>query len=204
MKRLALGLFLVVAASLWAVLPVSDAFTDTNGVTLETHNAGWTVVVGGFDIYTNSLRQTADGRGLARWTGETFSDNQYVECVLAVASASSQIGIAARIATNGDVTAYVAQWNDTNIHLAKLVTGTWTQLAIATVPAVGSIVRLEPNGTTIRVLDDAVEIMSVTDSAISSGVAGVAGWYNWGSRLDSWAAGNISAGGARRRVVIAQ
>lgn len=59
--------------------------------------------------------------------------------------------------------------------LYKKVGGTWSALGTAVTIAVGSVVKLSVNGTAIKVHDDGVEVISVTDSALSAaGKAGLA------------------------------
>ena len=195
---------LLSCALLWAVLPVSDAFTDANGTALATHNASWTIVTGAFEINTNGVQHTFAGRGLARWTGETFFNNQWVEGPAGTVGSDGLIGLALRIPTNGDVSGYYVHWSTGGTFLAKLITGTSTPLADTTAPVEGAVMRLETEGTTIRVLKNAVEILSVTDTSLTSGVAGIAAWYGPNTRLSHWEAGDITAGGGRRRVVLVQ
>lgn len=61
-----------------------------------------------------------------------------------------------------------------NAQLYKKVSGTWSTLGSAVTIADGSVVKLSVNGTAIKVYDDGAEVISVTDSAISSaGKAGI-------------------------------
>jgi hypothetical protein len=59
------------------------------------------------------------------------------------------------------------------VQLYKKVSGTWTALGSAITVAINSVVKLSVNGTAIKVYDDGVEVISVTDSDISA--AGKAG-----------------------------
>ena len=59
------------------------------------------------------------------------------------------------------------------VQLYKKVAGTWSTLGSAVTIATGSVVKLSVNGSAIKVYDDGVEVISVTDSSISA--AGKAG-----------------------------
>lgn len=62
-----------------------------------------------------------------------------------------------------------------NAQLYKKVSGTWSTLGSVVTIADGSVVLLSVNGSAIKVYDDAVEVISVTDTDISAaGKAGLA------------------------------
>jgi hypothetical protein len=62
-----------------------------------------------------------------------------------------------------------------NAQLYKKVSGTWSTLGSTVTIADGSVVKLSANGTAIKVYDDGVEVISVTDSGVAgTGKAGVA------------------------------
>jgi hypothetical protein len=62
-----------------------------------------------------------------------------------------------------------------NAQLYKKVAGTWSTLGSAVTIADGSVVKLSVNGTAIKVYDDGVEVVGVTDSDLAAaGKAGMA------------------------------
>lgn len=62
-----------------------------------------------------------------------------------------------------------------NAQLYKKVAGTWSTLGSVVTIADGSVVKLSANGSSIKVYDDGVEVISVTDGSISAaGKAGMA------------------------------
>lgn len=116
-------------------------------------------------------------------------------------------GPAVRIDSAGDetnATMYLAMCDAAggNIHLYKFVGVSFeeslgTQIGTAAYSWVGGEdVRIEANGTTIKVLIDGVEKISVTDSAISSGYFGcgaplkASGFSDFGD-WDDWSGGDL-------------
>lgn len=62
-----------------------------------------------------------------------------------------------------------------NAQLYKKVSGSWSTLGSVVTIADGSVVKLSVNGSAIKVYDDGAEVVSVTDSGISTaGKAGLA------------------------------
>jgi hypothetical protein len=180
-------------------LPATETFTDTNGTALATHNASWTVNSGSFVVQDNGCCPTGSGvENLARWNADTFNNDQYSQCVAAIlATGGVQAGVAVRVSTSGAETAYGCYWDNTTAYIFKNVAGTWEQLgATVTPPTAGQLVRLEVSGTTLTLKYDGSTQTTRTDSAISSGAAGLAGYSSGGSGyLDDWEGGNLSAGG---------
>jgi hypothetical protein len=100
-----------------------------------------------------------------------------------------------------------------NAQLYKKVSGTWSTLGSAVTIADGSVVKLSVNGTAIKVYDDGVEVIGVTDSDISA--AGKAGIGHGGgaelvastddtrstNMLDSFGVTDLGSGGQTVAVV---
>lgn len=176
----------------------TDAFTNSDGTALATHNASWTVSVGGFSVNTNSLYATGAAACLAFWNAASFNDDQYSQVVLvAVGGSNRYLGCAVRCDTGSADTAYTAQYRSGAAgFLSKRVAGTPTTLSSTlNTPNVNDVLRLEAEGTTITALVNAAQDEQVTDSAIASGAAGIYG-QNTSTlhRLDDWDGGNLGAG----------
>jgi hypothetical protein len=179
-------------------LPASDAFTNANGTALTTHDASWTLQTdAGFRIQSNGVsphNTVGSLEGGAYWNADTPDDNQYAEVVF-TAGGIGYIGPAVRMATGAD-SRYGAYTNGTDSFLFKIVAGTFTQLG-ATGPAFsnGDTLRIEANGTTIRLLKNGAESISVTDSSLASGRIGITGYSSdTNTQATSWTGGNLSAG----------
>jgi len=180
-------------------LPATDAFTDTNGVTLPTHNANWVMNNGAFQIQSNTLQTNSAGAEIAgHWTGDTFADNQYAKLTLASASAAGVIGPAVRCAAGATATYYGVYSGTVGgaglTQFFKNVAGTWTQFGSNIFgAAVNDIYMIDANGTTLTAYKNGSSIATTTDSAITSGSAGVTGFDSNTTRGDDWEAGNLAA-----------
>lgn len=176
-------------------LPATDTFTGSNGTQLSTYSASWTTVKADFDIQSNQLApDVAATEGGAGWNADTFNNDQYAQATL-VASPSADIGVAVRVNVATPNDDYYGFYADvTNAFLFKVINGTWTQIGTnITRPANGSVLRLEAQGTTLTCYDDGASVRAATDSALTSGAAGVAGFGDDASTLlDTWEGGNLA------------
>jgi hypothetical protein len=94
------------------------------------------------------------------------------------------------------ITAYSAWVNQSNVvELYKWVAGAMTLLGSSTGFSDGETLRLEVVGTSITVKRAGSVVISVTDSAIASGSAGLLGSGAVGECLDNWEGGSLAAGG---------
>ena len=190
-------------------LPASDAFTDTDGVQLTTHNTSFTLQTGDFDIQSNALSPDSGNstKVLARWNADTFDNDQYAALTLIARldCSYSGIGPAVRV-SSGAVTSYQYYVDRGSGYLSKFVAGTETSLSESSyslsVPALNAVLRIEASGTTITALIDGATTGAPTpqtDNAIASGSGGIGGWTyatisRTNMRMDNWAAGNLGGG----------
>ena len=207
-----LAVLLLAAIVAWCALPAADAFTDSEGTTLPNHNANWVANTGTMAIYSNAadaLRDFAYVRAFAHWEGDVFDNDQYAQATMTSCySYDNTTGVAVRMDATAE-TGYYA-WCRTNntCRIFKTVKGSQIQVGTTytgTVPN-GTLMRLEVEGTTLRLLIGGSTVISTTDSAIASGYAGVHGrCYEAGSpsSIDDWQAGNLSAAARSRIIVIA-
>lgn len=152
----------------------SDNFDRANGPL----GANWTGDEGVIEIVSNQADaiSTAGVYCRARYTGTPMdSANHYSQALVRRQSAgiTNKGGVSARQAGSAN-TCYVFFWNDESVDfgvgIKSLVAGTETDLAYATgVYTIDKTLRLEVNGTTIRGLLDAVQVISVTNSAVAAG-----------------------------------
>jgi len=182
-------------------LPITDAFTDTNGTTLPAHNANWVQNNGAFQIQSNKVQSNSGGaETCAHWVGDTFDNNQYAFItILANSTGDNGIGPSCRCAA-GAVATYYGLYASTQgggwLQLFKNITGTWTQFGSNDFGiAGGEGLRLEVNGTTLHPTRNgaAPSFGDFVDSAIPSGWGGVTG-YSGGTAADgdNWEAGNLT------------
>ncbi len=180
-------------------LPATETFTATNNASLPAAIANWTQVTGAgnLGVNTNAFYPSGTTEEACYWNADTPSDNQYAQCALTNRGGGNQahVGPAARCSTSAN--SYYGVYSDADCQFFKQVAGTWTQFGgNLTNPAINSVLRIEANGTTIRVLDDGVQIGSTTDSAIASGRLGLCGYSTAATttcRGDTWEGGNLGA-----------
>lgn len=168
---------------------LNDTFTDTDGTGLASHTgetgATWTLysvvnASGSAVIQSNRLRGNAAGSQGSFFyaSGTSINADYYVEATLDIQTLlsgtySGVIGRAIPASSNFYWAIYnvgTAAWE-----LWKTVSGTATKLGdFAATPSGSAVLRLDMVGTTIRVLVDGTQRISVTDSSLSTaGRAGV-------------------------------
>lgn len=194
-------------------LPVTDSFTNTDGVALETHGNWSGQGTGGgansWEITSNTATpdSTQDG---AFWENvETWPDDQYAEADIgAMNTSSGNIGVAVRCAQSTDKTSYyfaVRNFGSTKRILGKHVSDAHTTLdSDGGVPSVGQTLRIEVSGTSLTALVNGSSVLSATDSAITSGAGGIFSnnQSGTGKSLDNWEAGSLAAAAANPKGVI--
>jgi hypothetical protein len=184
-------------------LPATDSFTRGDSSDLGTN---WDVIFGdGCQIVSNACEcNTGSGSGFDGaeiWNADSFDNDQYAEGTLTVAPTNGGIGVAVRGVGGANYT-YYGYYSDANDkYLFKVLESDepdFTTLGSHTNQwSVNDDVRLEAEGTTITPILNAStdsDIGAKTDSAISSGSAGVSGYNdNTSGRIDDWEGGNISS-----------
>lgn len=178
-------------------LPATDNFNRTDGGL----GSNWTAAYGALAILSNQVRpnNVGDEAGLY-WNADTFAADQYSQATYAVAGANDAIGVAVRMSGSGaTANYYMAYCDGATLYLGKVINGVWSQIgATDSGWAAGDLIRLEVEGTTLRVKRGSTTRLTATDSSISSGSAGLAGYNAFSAgRIDNWEGGNLSAGGAQ-------
>lgn len=183
---------------------VSDNFNRANGGL----GANWTTITG--DSAPAIASNVVSGGGGARWSANTFADNQYSEMAPAWngnVPGQTDEGAVCRCAS-GAATYYVAvaQTSDNgtdfdySIILYKYISGAQTNLGSAALGTggggnSGTLIRLECSGASIKVYTLAThggsktQQISVTDSAITSGSVGIKMLID--GQLDNWYGGDL-------------
>ena len=169
-------------------LPFTDAFTDSNGVAVHTHNARWVVAIGNFQVETNALA----ANGAAATTqclmyydetvdGDTLTADQYSEYTIGAVAAvvNANIGGACRLQKDSVGNGYSCYYSeDTNDTLMlKFVAGTPTQLGAAFTAArvANDVCRLEFVGNVGNYKVAGVSQGTRTDSTFTTGNPGGSG-----------------------------
>ncbi len=185
-------------------LPATDTFTGTDGTNLTTYSSSWTYNDASQSmtatIQSNSLQPGNGGSmtNLAHWNADTFSNDQYAEAVVSSVANGTWAGVSVRAATGSTTTAYNVNTDFSSASLSKIVAGTETNIASASIAAaLNDVIRLEAQGTSITALRNGAAwsgIGTQTDNSIASGNAGV-NWYGTGTtRIDNWEGGDLGGG----------
>jgi hypothetical protein len=176
-------------------LPVSETFTGTDFTTLQAHNSNWTALSGSIVLYNNAARGAASGgESYYLWNGDAFETDQYVQG-RALYSGYADWGYPGLLCRATDANNYyLVNWatND-KIYLTRRAGGISADIGTANKPEHGQMVRLECEGSNIRVLVDGETVISVTDSALSAGAAGIYFYSNLEALIDDWEAGNLAS-----------
>lgn len=179
-------------------LPATDNFTAANGTDLVTYNASWTYNGGVFAINSNAVYSNSAGIETgAHWNADAFNNDQYAQGVCAIIAALRWIGVAVRCHASAQ-TYYGYYGSNADRYLFKEVAATWTQIGSAGGAFIAAdVIRLEVSGTTLTPkLNGSTDatIGAQTDSAISSGSAGISGSsLSTVVSLDDWEGGNLGA-----------
>lgn len=183
-------------------LPATDNFDSYDDGVALGDQVDWSNVTGEISVINTGdgeIIPTAGGEETCvRWSSDSFDDDQYSEATyISVTGGGGAIGVAVR-AQSGSATYYGLYSDASAGWMFKMVSGSWTQLGSNTGNFDGDTMRLEAQGTTITPYrNGSVEstIGAQTDSAISSGYAGVCGWdIAFDKILDDWEGGELSGG----------
>lgn len=156
---------------------VLDPMTDTNGTSLVSHDGTvgtpWvshSVSSGTWLCQSNRFYPSV--AGLMYTSGDPGIADYYVECTYRYLTNTGAVGAAGRMSTSQN-TAYYWYHNANEWVLNSVVNGTVTNPALGTyaqtlTASTDYTVRLDMQGTAIRLIVDGVERISVTDSAITA------------------------------------
>lgn len=180
-------------------LPFTDAFTNSNGTALTTHNASYSNQNGVCDIQSNGVHPNSASTEIGvRWGGDTFGDDQYSQLVMVAETSGTYIGPACRMASGANSRYGYYAGGDAR-YFFKVITGTFTQFGSSGgSPAVNDVLRIEASSSTITAkLNGAVDTAvgtsgTASDSSLTTGYGGITGWHNSTTRGDDLDTGNLS------------
>lgn len=199
---------------------INDTFDRVDAATLGTSSDGtwsWTEVEGtGHDILSNEAQASVNvTTKSSRAEKDLSSANHYaqMDATYLPPPISTNRAIIAKALTRFDPTAatyyegHVRQWDDgtADMQIRKVIATTGTVLAgpISVTVSLPDTIKGESNGSTIKAYLNAVEKVSVVDTAITGNLrTGIGGWPRDAQyRVDNFEAGDLGAAAvARRRV----
>lgn len=186
-------------------MAITDAFTNTNGTALSTHNASWTVRNGAIAINTNAIYPaSATVQNLAHYAG-TFPANHYAQVVYAVDGTNGNSGGPAVRVTTADAVGGYAGWicnyggNKRRV-MEVIASGATALEQDGTVPTIGHTYRLTASSTTLTLADDGATIITTSDATYTAGSPGVYFYNDQGSantavRYDDFECTDAEGGG---------
>jgi len=138
------------------------------------------------------VRQAAILTGSGLGTGD-----QFVQATAPVAenAANSALELLCRMSTSA-FSGYLGQMGNNTVKLFRFTAGASVQLGStqAITGAANDVLRLECQGSTIRVIYNGTQLISQSDSNFATGVVGVSVFGNVAqSVLDNWSGGNLRA-----------
>jgi hypothetical protein len=148
-------------------------------------------------IVSNAVRPTVTtDTNSGEYYAGTFTNDQYSQVVIKALPASSFVGCGPAVRMSASAGGYTVAVNTVaGIHLygPSGVIGSYGE----TTPAVNDLIRLEAEGTAIRVYQNGTLRISTTDSNIASGNPGIFAYANGQTladiQLDDWEGGNLGA-----------
>lgn len=206
LRGISVALVLTYTASLlWAALPFTDAFGSANGTLLTTHSANWTVPTSTTVTIQGGAVGCTNGSAICygRVNSETFSDDQYGQCVVKTPLANYYQGPHVRLTGSG-TGGYKFVVDDNEFLLQEINSSGGDSVLTSTTGTVNAndILYLEAVGTTLTAKVNGITKLTITDGTWTTGYPGVGG-YNTvttsTTRCDDFEAGNVSAGGSPSR-----
>ena len=186
-------------------LPATDDFTTGTTQSLTDYSANWTNNNGSFEVQklTDDVgSKTSSAECGAHWNADSFNDDQYAEVTVSSVGANDLIGCGVRHATSA-ATWYGYYALSSERYLFKLDGGVWTELNkyLSGGISVSDVMRIEAEGTIITPLLNGSEDTDVgwkSDSAISSGYAGLSGYNSTIiNKVTDWEGGDLAEGAAK-------
>ena len=177
---------------------LTESFDTSNSDTLGPDQT-WTEVDGDWDIVSNAaqLQTTAGTVRTARCEADLSSDDHYAESV-GNAGTVSEIGAAVRFLSSAE-TAYIGfiYTPNSTVYLFKLVAGAETSISSQASSWGGSgTFKCQADGSTIKVYQDGVQKISVTDTSITGNLrTGMMAYCNGTPlpNITSWSAADLYA-----------
>jgi hypothetical protein len=186
----------------------SDSFTRSDAVDLGSNwDDGYLDFTNGNELFSNQVRPVVNQYCLDTYNGITWPDDQYGKCTLTFWDTENAVAIVLRATAPTTSTFYLCQtsrFGDTQEDaILKYVAGSSTELSSGTPSAAWATLNVICGaviGTDIYLLRGTSQVLSASDSAISSGRSGIAGlWFNGGTgglvTMDDWEGGKAEDDG---------
>lgn len=184
-------------------MPITDAFTGTNGTGLPTYSSNWTYTKGsGTNIAINNNAahpNSSSAESCCERTETGFPAGHYAQGTFTAVLTGSTIGAAVRCQGSGSQDYYGYYASSTTSELFENDGATWTQLGSSAGGfAVNDTIRLTVSGSTLTPNKNGSTTGTPgaqTDATFSNGKPGVCAWnVATGLQFDSFECSDVSAG----------
>jgi len=173
-------------------LPANDNLVSGTTQSITAYSASWSLGAGAMNATVNGAVGNSTGAdSIAFWNADAFPNDQYANVTVnTTGTTGNSTGPAVRCAagTNGYSLRLVpsqSAWN-----LVKQVAGVKTVIATGSLTiSIGDSFQLTVQGTLLTALQNGVQFFSASDSALSSGSAGISGFSTAGPALTTWQGG---------------
>jgi hypothetical protein len=162
-----------------------DNATRANGAI----GANWTVTTGGINVASNTFQGTSSTNN-AFWSVNPFAADQFAEAAVTALNAGTDfIGPSARVSAGGNW--YSCVESNASMIFQKNVAGSTTNVVTQTVTgAVGDVLRIEVQGSTVKCFQNGALIITQTDTSLTSGSPGME-FFGTVATLKNWSGGNL-------------
>ena len=176
----------------------SDSFNRANGGL----GTGWTATSdGAMSIASQQLVGTAGATTGEIRTAESYPSDQFSQVLVSATPLSGGQWVAAAVrmqasGQNGYAGLYYWNFGSPELMLFKRTGGGWAQIGStynSGVLAAGTLVQVMAVGSTISVLANGVQRITVTDSTLTGGAPGIMAYGN--GAMDTWSGGSVTSGG---------
>ena len=197
-------------------MPITDAFTGTNGTGIVAYSSNWAYVIGAttdLQIQSNSLAAESDSaERCAQRTETTFPSNHYSQGTLVAVYAfgGDTGGVSVRCQGSASQQYYGFYADATLSQLFEENSGTWTQLGSnAGGFAANDVIKLTVSGTTLTPNKNGSTTGTPgaqTDATFSGGAPGVCWFKNAGAigdtRLDNFECSDVTSTAVRQLLLL--
>jgi hypothetical protein len=166
----------------------SDNFNRPDSTTVGTN---WTEVIDDWSIISNQLAPGLTTSGVILYNLPLDTTDHYAEIAMPIANTSS-MGVFARSDLAGN-NFYLLRSNGTSWNLFTNIGGTFTSIgSYAATLTNGDVARIQCVGSTIKAFINGVERISVTNTAITTGLyTGIRSTQSSTARYDNFTASDV-------------
>lgn len=177
----------------------TESFDRADSTTVMGVDLTWNQVSGTWGTYTNGGYKVASEvtNNFARAEHDVSSSDHYAEFTSLSFGLNIGHGPAARFSSSAETCYFSANFTGGGtLYLYKHIAGTPTSIgSVGQGWSSGDVTKVECNGSTIRVLINTVQQISVTDTAIASGTRGGVYSHFVGGAFDNWSLSDLAGGG---------